>query len=656
MALSPRASLQRPTRDAQHARHAFDRSFMINFNQKCGALDPVFAQFVPAKSTVHINRSEFVRTADVNTAAFGSFTHCVDFFCVPLRQLWSFWENFYLNIDDYSSSLYSALKSYPTTDELMNGTARKPNQLPMFSNKFLIGVNPDYMQADYQQPAEPFAARYRDGSNVFSFAYGARRLLNRLGYGISYVGSDVEIAPRAKDDFGYFNDVSSQGQNLFRLAAYQKVYYDHYRNSLYESNRPIAYNFDWLARESNAQQELIKDCLVPEMLKYRYVNYRKDYFMALYPSLNFSSNMELGGTQAWHLPNSVVGLASNISGSTLSTSVLGTASNSGLSFATSKDRSRWSSLSGSSLPDHASVVTSVGNNLLVDQSFASLVHDHSVSLPNFGTEFSVQDIRAAFALDKLLRRSALAPKHIKEQYEARFGIKYKDDGHSSIRIGSFSSEINVMEVTQTSAGSDGQTPLGTIGGKGLGGQPYGKDIEYTCDYDSIIMGVSYFIPRPFYDSRNYDAFNIKAKREDFFQPEFQDLGLQPVYLKQLQSSFAQTEEQANLENNYLIGYQTRYQEYKTNVDRNYGLFEAYAPLSVFTNSFDGYKHLLASGGLSSVSNGILNTNFFKVLPTDADSIFVTPADATELTDQFYGFMRFKFVCNQNMSVFGIDNF
>ena len=32
--------------------------------------------------------------------------------------------------------------------------------------------------------------------------------------------------------------------NPFRFLAYQKIYFDHYRNPLYELNDPTAYNVD----------------------------------------------------------------------------------------------------------------------------------------------------------------------------------------------------------------------------------------------------------------------------------------------------------------------------------------------------------------------------------------------------------------------------
>ena len=64
--------------------------------------------------------------------------------------------------------------------------------------------------------------------------------------------------------------------NPFRFLAYQKVYFDHYRNPLYELNDPSAYNVD---SYFGAPFDLDE---VSSTLRYR--NWNKDYFTSLSPS------------------------------------------------------------------------------------------------------------------------------------------------------------------------------------------------------------------------------------------------------------------------------------------------------------------------------------------------------------------------------------
>ena len=59
------------------------------------------------------------------------------------------------------------------------------------------------------------------------------RLYDMLGYGVNSVNASK------------FDSVTSSFMvNPFRFLAYQKIYFDHYRNPLYELNDPTSYNVD----------------------------------------------------------------------------------------------------------------------------------------------------------------------------------------------------------------------------------------------------------------------------------------------------------------------------------------------------------------------------------------------------------------------------
>ena len=44
----------------------------------------------------------------------------------------------------------------------------------------------------------------------------------------------------------------------------------------------------------------------------------------------------------------------------------------------------------------------------------------------------------------------------------------------------------------------------------------------------IIIGILSIVPEADYQSSMVDVFNMKISREQYFQPEFQDLGKQPT--------------------------------------------------------------------------------------------------------------------------------
>lgn len=606
----PKKVLGRPLPDASIPRNAFDRSYVRNFNHSVGMLLPVFCEPVIAGSTIKLNRQIFERTADVNTAAFNKLDTHIQFYAVKLKYLYSRWDDFKLNIQDLQTSAYNFVS---------NDFVRVPD-VPSSIPTFDI----------HERFQLPDVADLKDGVG-YSWVNGALRLLDLLGYN------------------GYDIYADSPQMNTLRLQAYQKVYFDHFRNTAYESNNPFAYNSDLFVQNNGSPvSEVVYNQFLKEIMTLRYVNYRKDYFQNIYPALNYVTSDPSG--LSWQLPSSLVGATGsssfNVSGSGV------------LSGSTDTDFNRWFDRTTSQpMVSGADIISATGGTYSsLQQSTSSnqhiVVHRHDVSgTAHLNTSanlninpslYNVQAIRASFALDKLLRSSAYAPKHARDQYKARYGISGKGfDDHLSDFIGAFMNDITIGEVVSTSDTLNGDVGnrLGAIGGKGIGSGDYGRTLEYTANEDSLIVGVCYTIPRTQYDGNRYDNWNMKSVREDFFIPEYMDLGLQPLYRGELYEGDEVTR-------NFILGYVPRYQEYKLGIDVNNGLFingESLSPFVVHTNAEER--------GLSPVGHGV-NNNFFKVTPSDVDSLFVQSYDGEQRSDQIYSNCRFMFVVNCNMSVHG----
>lgn len=431
-----KAVLQRPKVAEHQSRNAFDRSCGVNFTYQLGAITPFFCEPFIAGSHVKLNRGIFQRTADVNTPAFPLInTHC-EFFAIPIRLLYSYWNNFKLNIQDFNSSLqgsYSGGTFSPTSPQLPTfDIAVTQNQIAGWLSNSFGGDTPNLFGSKQQ-------------------AVEALRLLDNLGYGGLYYSNGS----------GYISGYSGTfAVNPLKLAAYQKVYYDHFRNTAYESNDPSAYNLDRFNNTSlnNDRYVLEKLCTL------RYVNYRKDYFQSIYPALNYTLSSPSG--LQWVVPDSVLYNSTSV---------------------------------------HPN---DIFNSLSYQQTILSFGDDGQNN--RFGT---VQQIRAAFALDKLLRASAYAPKHVRDQFEARYGVKGVESGNESVRIGAFMNDIVIQEVVDTAS------QLGKVGGKGVGHEGFNNDIEFTCKEDCIILGVCYSMPRTSYDSVMIKNWNVKLDREDFIYGE-----------------------------------------------------------------------------------------------------------------------------------------
>ena len=572
--MSQNRVFKRPMPDANVPRNSFDRSKRISLNLSFGELVTCYCNVALAGSRWQLDVQSFFRTAQLNTAAFPRLKMETEFFCVPIRYLWSYWDNFKLGISDYNSTALASVR-----DNFGQPIANPANvpAVDLFRLYKLMDDNSFLNDQNFNKICTPMYGRYK--KNLFSGTF-----------------------PSDSSEY-----VQKQMVSLIMPAAYQKVYYDHFRNTAYESNIPYAYNLDYLTQEDRSLDGITDAELVPIFTK-RFVNYRKDYFQSIFPSLNFvssSPSLPVNSIPSWvqgalNASNPSVSIFSNPGGFLNGTP---------------------SALMGPAESGR--------------------------------TVFSTQTIRAMFALDKLQRSSAYAPKHVKQQYEARYGIKFSDNNSfESQRIGSFSTEIAIGEVTSmANTGSTGD-PLGAIGGKGVGGRDASELLSYNVDEDSIIIGVCYAIPRTSYDAYRLPSWSTKLTSNDFFIPEFMNLGLRPMYTKEFSMIYYDSNGNLKMQTaagrNAALGYTLPYMEYKADVDENYGLF---ADKDSELGQFVVHSNLRSS---AVVGSGV-SSDYFKVKPADMNSIFVNQSDGTESTDQLFGEITFRMPVSQNMSVHGVPS-
>lgn len=414
----------------------------------------------------------------------------------------------------------------------------------------------------------------------YSLAKGSLRLLDLLGYG----------------DLSHFDDGSLSIVNIanvkvspFRLLAYQKICSDFYRVANYEGNRISSYNVDAMlpmAGSSNFETFIKSYCQL------RYRPWKKDLYTisnTTFQGSDFMSNE----IRPASFPN--VNKPSNFVPDTFKNS----------------------------------------NNFQ-----GALVADGS----SFG--ISVANLRSAFALDKLYRLSSGASDgDYKSQIKARYGFDAYAPQYKSEFIGSASANVQVNPITTTadtlSSDDTSGTPAGRIYGNGVASSQ--NDVfEFDVKEHGIIMGISSFVPDVDYSSYGINMFNQKINREDYFQPEFDNLGKQPI-----SSLVFNPWKLANLESgnkslqlvNTVLGWFPRYVEYKTAVDEVHGQlngwvnrsFQSAPTLSLWTaprfnasdsKKFDNWR-----------DNG-LSLDFFYIDPSLYDSVFVNQYQGNQDQDQF----------------------
>ena len=585
-------------------RNALDLSQIRSFDALAGQLNIAYCQPFVAGTKGKINRKCFTRTASVVSPAFHSITEHFDFFVVPIHALWRYWENWKLQINDMQDTKlvdFNGLNMAP--DLSLPGNAPRVD-----FNGIIPKTFGDYTSATFSTDS---AAAAQVGK-----INDALRLLDSLNYS-ERIGYKIGVG-------------QTRVMNLFMLAAYQKCYFDHYRNTAYESNNPYAYNFDWLYNSvlngllaPDADQPTpaaVKDIYVmKELLTMRRVNYRNDYYHNIYPALNYVVSSP--GGLSLSIPSDLGGLntRSNSTPSPGSVSAIG------------------------SYRDASGVLNG-------GVSQGSLSNNYSVGI-------SVQSIRAAFALDKLMRASAYAPKHVRDQYKALYGVDNVEDfDMKSERIGSFQSNVILQEVTNMA--QDASYDLGNLGAKGLGNGENEKPIDFYCKYDSIVIGLHYFVPRARYDAYGLHPWNTKIAQNDFYIKAFENLGLRPFYSTNIDAERSPI----------ILGWTVPNFEYKILPDLNTGCFKRKFVNFVVTNPSSGvFQASVANNGQSTdplstfvphteepLNTSTVTAEYFKVAPEDLDNIFKNQVGASRSKTryQFFGEFRISVPVVAPMSVHG----
>lgn len=537
-------------------RNAFDLSFTSKFTASVGMLLPCFCKEVNPNEHFRINPTMFLRTVPLNSAAYVRLKQYCEFYFVPTRLLWRSFPQFISGTtNQYSQRIFDGSKfsSVPTVSF---------GKLLSFVNS---ATDKDVCGYDYKS--------------------GAVRLLDLLGYGVNVANVDSLISQNATKPFSF--NVSP-----FRFLAYQKIYFDFYRNAQYEAVNVSAFNID---STPNPSSGVPSSPLQSPMLSLRYRDWKKDYFNAVSPDFQGNDFMASQFTPLY-FPGG--------------------------------DTDKYQ--------DVKPQTSDYGGN------YMGLLNQTQSTNGQF--TMSVANIRSAFALDKLYRlMSSAKDGSYGEQMKVRFGVDAPDDDWKSKFIGAIDAPITISDVTTTSdtydAGSESGAIPGTLYGNGWSSSQ--GVIDFTAKEHGIIMGIFSILPECDYQSDQIDAFNTKLKREDFFVPEFADLGKQPTPIYQFKFT-------KDTDMSKVLGWNLRYSEYKTSLDMVHGVFNSD---DKFQNQ--SYNAWVAprNQALSQYMNGA-TVSFFKALPSVLNQIMVQEYDGTEQTDQFLVNAQFGVQAIRPMSIYG----
>lgn len=698
---------------AKRPRNGFDRSETHLYSQPAGMILPVYQMFMQPNDHVSIDTRSIVQAQTLKGRPFLGMKQNFAFYFVPCRLMYS-----------YSKALFTGLKPKNTlissllSNNAAQTSATKPVKAPVFkpyqvfarfagapdesgnipdmhtysTNSANKGVGIFAGASGSSQPATGFnetpgyfggkdsRPNGRQGGDNAAVA-AAKPAPGVPDSSFNDVKSDIGSAPFGKylvqkspfyDALGYpllpsyvrFCDLFRYGAmpyigesinvnefnasmyayeaNLFYFLAYQKIYQDHFLDSNFESVNPLSYNVDDLFSTDNMQSKFDLKVDIKSLDR------ALDIFSPRYVKYNKD-------------------LLSNIHPSPLF------------------------------VDDVSSTIkTFVGSNNAWTDSYNSFISDSSNLL-------SAANLRNLFAFDKMQQITSRAPKTYKGQMLAHYGVNVADDMTESIYCGGFQKVLEVNPVIATSDGqaADSSTNFGQQGSYIDSGQS--GHVNFDAKEHGVLMCVSWFSPASLYDSDGIDAFNVKFAREDYFVPEMEDLGMQPIDYSRLLPPWAslsdyrlpdmtgsveeyyskhQSDVKAAYDKLYrnsrlsehgralgnnstkfpaakVYGWQPRYHEYKSGADYIHGEFKTGRSMQVLTlHRPTPFNYQLGVGMIKGRDFPNMNFNgvpagFLFVDPACTNEVVEVNYDGTEKTDPFRISTEFNVSYISDMSVSGM---
>ena len=333
------------------------------------------------------------------------------------------------------------------------------------------------------------------GSNTYLGTYGT----GVTQYGIyatyfeDYISGMIRLFDHLQVDPNVLYDGNTAYQPMISPAAfavYQSIYYDYYRPSNWQSNVIYAYNLDSAYNGLDllaTGQPWATPYALRELLQLRHRSWYKDYFTDVFPSplvsnvgMMSSGINNLNSINQWLVNSNVKPIlddgTTNVSGAATTTSIVSPAA-----YTPSYEQRKLSTAS----------------------------------------------LRTMFAVDKLLKITGRAGKHYDDQVLAHFGFKVPKgySGEVSL-IGSHHQQIHIGEVISTASTATGE--IGELAGKG-----YGKGVgevvkNFQAPCHGFVMAIYSCVPKVAYIG-GLSKLHTMTKRYDWFIPELDNLGMQPLF-------------------------------------------------------------------------------------------------------------------------------
>lgn len=583
------------------SRNGFDLSQSRKFSAKVGQLLPCMCKPVLPGDTFTINVKSFTRTQSINTAAFARMREYVDFYFVPMEQMWN--------------------KQDAAITQMLSNVQHASG--PKLSDNF--SLSGDFPYVTCQQIAEYITSLVTNESGDydttlfgFSRAHMTVTLLSYLGYG----------------DFSLYLDKTktwstnpmpfNEKKSVFPLFAYQKVYADFFRYTQWEKPNPSSFNCDYI--KGNACQLDLTDLAEDfNMFDLRFDNLNKDLFFGLLP------NAQYGETAYVPLLSDTPASGSTVLDLFLSTS------------------------SSSPTPPSANAPLAVGT----DGSFKygsnlNSLNQLSVLMPNGNihpllksmmNDLSILALRRQEAAQRWKEISQSVDEDYAKQIEAHWGLSVSQYlSHQCRYLGGIATSLDINPIVNqnlTDANSEATIKgIGTFAGNG------NIQFESHGEYGYII-GIYHVKPIFDYCCGQVDPVTNLTSAQDFPLPEFDRIGMEQVPVSLLYNMPKDSTPQSSglelfFKSHPFLGYAPRYVTWKTSVDVCLGAFANNEKSWVMPFDVANLSRAIFPDAWYDDSSEVINPNvpstsavnwwFMKVDPHLVDNLFLAKADDSYDTD------------------------
>lgn len=528
-----------------HGYSAFPMDNFANFTSVAGYLIPVYWDYLEPGDKVTCKTLLRTRTQPLKKPAMATVIERVEWFAVPIPQLYKLFSSKYYGINDQESDVL------PT-----NGL-----------NDYTPFINLDDLSDWILSLPTTFNAQSSIPVSTPTLAE-AKRLCDAMGLPDS-LGS-------ASRPSGYTYNTSI---SVLPFAAYQKIYYDHYRLTDREENDPKAYNFDSYFGTTGVSAQVLDaspDYRYRKLFYLRKRPYMRDYFTSMQVSPLFgSSDVNAAGNDLGAINNWISGL------SKVDTSVP-------YSLTTSYPEGGFESINSSS-PTDVRI-----NGTSTQATYGGIMGALNPS-----------NIRSMFAVEKLLNITRKAKKHYDMQTLAHFGVKVpKGIAGECFKLGTHEQYLKIGDVVSTADTSTGS--LGQLAGQGSSGAE-SKKIHFEADCHCVLMAIYSAEPVVNINSDGMSRLFTQIRTSEWYKSEFDNLGMQPVFRYEL---YTNCESGVPYGNDIVLGWQYRYYQNKMKYNRSFA--------GISTSYFLEWALNRTSIGTGSS----FSRNFFYVWPTDMNDILL----------------------------------